>query len=174
MKLYWDSCVLLAYLKGEAERLSKIEPILDDAHDGKIEIVTSTISITEVAYVKDAALPASDAELDKKIEEFWHSVPVRLVEFFDLIAQDAAQLVRNANRRSFRLRPMDAIHLATAQRMGVDEFNTYEAPAKRKKWAGLTGLLVQEPDPRQPQLPMIPDANGPAQPPAQPLISPQP
>jgi len=49
--LYWDTCVYLAWLKGEDNGASVNEGIaeaVDENWDGKLLIVTSTITLTEV------------------------------------------------------------------------------------------------------------------------------
>ncbi len=50
--LYWDSCVFLSYIDAEKDRVDTLETILDEVHKsgGAKKIVTSTVSIVEVAF----------------------------------------------------------------------------------------------------------------------------
>jgi hypothetical protein len=45
------------------------------------------------------------------------SSPVKLVEFHRLIAEDARDLMRIALTKGWSLKPLDAVHLSSAQRM---------------------------------------------------------
>jgi len=125
--VYWDACVPLAYINGEANRLPHIQGLLQDS--GKnIQIVTSILSITEVAFAKveqDGKSP--DADTEAKINKLWEiGSPIETVEFYELIAEDAKKLMRAGLPHGFSLKPADAIHLATADRLQVTEFHTYD------------------------------------------------
>ena len=50
-RVYIDACVLLAYVGNEEGRADTVQSILDDARNSRIELLTSALSITEVAYV---------------------------------------------------------------------------------------------------------------------------
>src|ERR1700752_3457837 len=49
--IYWDSCVFISYLKETAGRIEIIAALLEKAQRGEIEIVTSTCTIVEVAFI---------------------------------------------------------------------------------------------------------------------------
>jgi predicted nucleic acid-binding protein len=56
------------------------------------------------------------------------TLAVEVVEFHRLIARDARDLVREVKFDSEkRLKPPDAIHLATATRMNAEEFHTFDS-----------------------------------------------
>lgn len=55
---YWDSCVFLAWVKAEPGRVGHVDALIEDARAGRLEIVTSVISITEVALAGPAKNPA--------------------------------------------------------------------------------------------------------------------
>lgn len=101
---------------------------MDAAASGGFEIITSVLSITEVALAapaKDAG--ATEADALKKIDSLWlPPSPVKLAEFHQLIAADARDLMRKAADQGRSLRPPDAIHLSTAARLKCDEFLTYD------------------------------------------------
>lgn len=77
---------------------------------------------------------------------------MRLIEFHRLIATDARDLVRAAHFDGKRLTPLDAVHLASAARLNVTEFHTYDG-----KLLGFTGVAFKlvEPWTPTPQLPGV-------------------
>lgn len=90
--------------------------------------ITSVLSITEVAYAtieRDNAL--LDVATEAQISKLWEAgSPIKLVEIYELIALKAQQLMRRAITYKWSLKPPDAIHLATADQLGVKEFHTYD------------------------------------------------
>jgi len=142
---YWDSCVFLSYFNGEQHRLPTIEALLRNANvDHSIEIVTSTISITEVAYAQVEQTGTLDPNVAAAMDTFWADrTAVMLVDCHELIARQARNLMRTALQRGWKLKPPDAIHLATAARMGVSEFNTYDSALF--KYTNDLGVVIREP-----------------------------
>jgi predicted nucleic acid-binding protein len=142
---YWDACVFLAWLNGEPGRASVVDSLLRSARVGELSIVTSVLSIAEVAFAaaekKSGALsPAMLAAIDKLWEP---PSSVTLVEVHRQIATDARDLMRAATPDGRVLRAPDAIHLSTARRTKCDEFLTYDPGLN--KYAGVIGLPVREP-----------------------------
>lgn len=116
--VYWDANVPLAYINGEPERTPHIQGLLLESGK-KIQIVTSILSIVEVAAAK---VEQDGKELDPVTEEriisLWQDgSPIEIVEFYELIAEDAKALMRAGIPRGWSLKPPDAIHLATADRL---------------------------------------------------------
>jgi predicted nucleic acid-binding protein len=133
-RIYWDSCVFLSYIENHPDRASDIDTLLQEAEKGNIEIVTSTVAITEVAFApEERDKKALSKAVDDAINALWRSPsPVKLVEFHAGIADRARDLLRTALTSGIKmLKPMDAIHLATALTLGVDEFQTYDEPLMR-------------------------------------------
>lgn len=110
------------------------------------------MSITEVAFAQaERSRGSLDAGLEAAIESFWaDSDTIRLIEFDRTIAAAARDLVRRAIPLKRRLKPMDAIHLATAQRRQVGDFHTTDQPLQRD-WQDL-GFPVRDPYVLQPRL----------------------
>lgn len=164
-KFYWDANVFLAYISGEQQRLPDLEALLDEAEHGDTAIYTSELSVVEVAFAASEASSAGlDPVVENKIDALWvHPSPIHRVDFHALIARDARHLMRiSLATPGQRVKPADAIHLATAQRLGVDVLHTYEDQAARNRWAQLTGLPVEEPRATQPKLtPQNPSAQPP-------------
>lgn len=145
LRSYWDACVFLAWINGEPGRATVVDSLLRSARAGDLEIVTSVISITEVALAanekKSGALsPASLAAIDALWEP---PSPIKLVEVHRLIATDARNLMRQATPDGLALKPPDAIHLSTAPRGSCNEFLTYDP--KLHKYADMIRLPVREP-----------------------------
>lgn len=151
-RLCWDANVFLSYINGIENRLPDIDALLDEARQKSIEIVTSSASITEVAYgaMEQGAL---DWTVDEAIDKLWiPPSPVQMVDFYRSIAYRAKGLVRRGMLESRKLKPMDAIHLATALQVGARELNTYDRDLL--KWDPyVMELDIRHPVPASPQLP---------------------
>jgi predicted nucleic acid-binding protein len=151
-RIYWDACVFLSYVNEHPDRVGNIETLLEEASREEIEILTSTVSIVEVAFgAQEQEQEALSADVEAKINTLWQPAsPVEMVEFHILIAEEAQQLMRSGIPQGWRLKPMEAIHLCTARRMEVDVFHTYDGPLK--KWASKVGYPIGEPNPTSPKL----------------------
>lgn len=143
---YWDACVLTSYIEDQPDRAPLIGLLLDDARAGKIEIVTSVISQAEVAYANvERVRQALNPVTEQKIDALWApGSPIVTVEVYPLITARARNLIREGIPRNWTgLRAHDAIHLATAQQIGVDEMHTYET--KLPRYAETLGFPITEP-----------------------------
>ncbi len=148
VRLYWDACVFLSLIEGTPERMPHIQSVLEEMDKGACEICTSVLTIAEVSFAKsekDGKLlsPA----IQKTIDKLWSlESPFRLVEVHRTIALEAQQFVRAAMSQGLPLKPPDAIHLATAVRLGASEFQTYDTfRGKSSAVAVLCGLRIIEP-----------------------------
>ncbi len=115
-------------------------------------IVTSSVSITEVAFAqveKDGK--TLDLEIEAAIDDLWNDrSAVKLVEFNEIIAREARKLLRRAVESGRHLKPMDAIHLATALNRQVDDFHTTDRKLQNG-WQDL-GFPVRDPFTHKPRL----------------------
>jgi predicted nucleic acid-binding protein len=152
-QFYWDACVFLAYINGEITRVPHVEALLDAAEHGDVEIFTSELSVVEVALAAQEKLAGSpDAEVEAALDVLWLP-PIKRVEVHAGIAREARTIIRSAKFNPGReIKTADAIHLATAKTIGVDEVHTYEEPAARDRWRELVGIIVSEPTAVQPKL----------------------
>lgn len=129
VKLYWDACVSLSLIEGTPSRIPVIQSILDECDKGDVEIYTSALSIAEVAFTKsekdDRLL---DESTEKKIDTLWQpSSPFKLVDAYASLMYDAKSLMRRVHGSDgWSLKPADAIHLVTAERVGADICQTYD------------------------------------------------
>jgi predicted nucleic acid-binding protein len=151
---YVDANVLLAYVL-EEEGAPVVEQLLLEADKGDRRLLTSTVSIVEVAFGAETAKGgALDPGTLSTIDNLWSGGrPVALADASIRTMYEARDIAREARRRNRRLTPRDAIHLATAVAAGVEKFFTYEKDETRKIWAEITGLDVEEPNVEQ--MPML-------------------
>ena len=154
--IYWDSCVPLSYINGTEDRVPHIAPLMK--RSGKdFQIVTSVISITEVAFAKfEQDNKLLDQEIEDKIGNLWRvGAPIKLVEVFESVAVRAQRLMRASIEKGWSLKPADALHLATAHQLKVKEFHTYDE--KLKKFVELTDnqFIIVAPISSEPHLPLV-------------------
>jgi predicted nucleic acid-binding protein len=148
--------VFLSHLNGDEDRAEVVDQIMDEAAEGKCEIVTSTVSQVEVAFGKaEQDQKAPDAEVLAAIEAYWlPESPVKLIEFHRFIATEARDLVRLFRLdHDQRLTPLDAIHLASAQRLRVTAFHTYDGKLLDRN--GSFEFPIQKPWMVEPRLPGV-------------------
>jgi len=152
-RVYWDANVFLSFIEAIPERLAEIESILDAARRRELEIVTSMVTIVEVAFgAQEQAGGALSEEVDERIAALWMpGSPVVPIDFHELIAEEARALVRRGRVEARGIKPMDAIHLASARRGDVVDFHTYDERLQR--WSGHLGFPVRAPIARSPRLP---------------------
>jgi predicted nucleic acid-binding protein len=153
---YWDSCVFLSYINGDdPSRMQNISALLEDAEKGKLRIATSTLSVAEVAYARQEQDNAIlDPIIEAQIDALWTiGGPVTLADVSPLVAESARDLIRLGipmQPDQWKLKPEDAIHLATAQLLQVDAVHTYDD--KWDRYASIIGQPVSRPVASNPQL----------------------
>lgn len=158
--VYWDASVFLSYINGEQRRLPTIDALLEESANREFTIVTSTLSVTEVAF---AEMEKTQRALDPQVEQaidalFSDREVVTLVEFHELIAREARRLMRRALTTGRSLKPADAIHLATAVQHGADLVHTYDD--RMLGYTDLTGLPIELPSTTSPRLLDVPPDGG--------------
>lgn len=126
--------------------------ILDRAGPcGDIEIVTSTLSIAEVALGRlDQTGQVVDPDVEARIDAIWSDPIIKQIELHKAIALSARDLVRSARLVGAGLKPADAIHLATADRVEVSDFHTYDI--RLFQYGEQLGFPVRQPVTDQPRL----------------------
>ena len=146
-RIYWDSCVWLHYINGTPEYKDVLDILLRDSamRYGDIHLITSVIAQTEVAFgAVEQNNQTLDADVEQKIDSLWKDRrAITLVEYYPALALEARGLIRMSVEQGWSLRPYDAIHLATAKRLRVTEFHTYDD--KLLRFSGDLGFPVTEP-----------------------------
>ena len=157
--IYWDANCWLSYINAISDRLSVLDALLDSASSksGDIRLYTSAISKVEVAFsVMEQTEKVLDDETNARIESLWDDPnAVTIVEFHDGVGQVAKGLMREAITLGWSLKPLDAIHLATAKWLcdveyAIKEFHTYDG--KLSRWSSIMGFDILEPYASQPKL----------------------
>lgn len=137
---YWDSAVFLGWFKNEPDKWSKCKGVIKKAEDGEIIMVTSALTLTEVIKLKNhAPLPEKDETLIRRFFE-QDFIAVRVVD--RIIAEEARRLVWRCG-----VQPKDAIHLATALKLKMNIFDSFDG--ELIKLSGKFGdplLRICEPD----------------------------
>jgi len=156
---YVDACVCLSYINGDTDRVTTIDAVFQEANRlSRTRLFTSMVSIVEVAFgAMEQKRAVLDATTEDKINGLWlPGSPIRLVEYYRLIGDDAKSLMRLAVTKGWSLKPLDAIHLATARRMEATEFLTYDE--RLDKFAPDVGFNIVRPyameEGTQPELPL--------------------
>jgi predicted nucleic acid-binding protein len=146
-RIYWDACIFLHFVEGTPQWMPILDSLLEAASESRdLIIVTSTLSITEVAFAKaEKDGKAPDPHVESAIDSLWNDrSAVQLVEYNEVIARAARSLLRQAIQSGHGLRPMDAIHLATAMNRNIEDFHTTDDRLKKLAWANL-GFPIRDP-----------------------------
>lgn len=152
--LYWDANIFISYFNEHPDRLSVIETILENIQNNKHEkIVTSVLSKVEVSWVAHEKLQRllSDEEIHR-IDGLWSDPSiVEIAEFNDEIALLARSLMRSGMSKGWKIKTNDAIHLATAEWVGVYEIHTYDK-GDLHRFKEIINIEICEPYIKQPKL----------------------
>jgi predicted nucleic acid-binding protein len=143
---YCDANVFLAYFNAESTRINTLDQLFESVQkDPKRKIVTSVVSITEVSHVADEKnRNRLDPKIYTAIDGFWGDASlIEFVDFNELIARQARDLIRQAISLKYTLHTNDAIHLISARYVGASECFTYDQ--KLYKFASIAGYDIREP-----------------------------
>jgi predicted nucleic acid-binding protein len=123
-RLYWDSCAFLGLINNEAAKHARCNAVWDEAVRGEAEIYTSFFAFAEVykAKCEGTRKPLLVSEEDRVVQ-FMNQEFVFGVVVDETIGIAARRLMRQYGECK---KPTDAIHLATALRLNVDEMHTYD------------------------------------------------
>ena len=154
-KIYFDSCVFISHLQNGADRQSEGEKnslisVGAEIREGKIHVITSTITFTEVIR-KNGRSAIND------FYEYLRSAPeTTVVEPSDRICIKAGEIrlsyeVEDNEGQEKKMGTPDAIHLATAITYEVDTFFTFEKRLRRLN-EKIEGLKIEKPSTPQMKL----------------------
>jgi predicted nucleic acid-binding protein len=118
---YWDAAPFIAWLKPEPWRRPACEGWLNLAEQGKVLIVTSTMTLVEVVKIDHTDILNLGPEAAATIEGFFRNSWISLRTVDAEIGEKARGLMWDHG-----LRVRDAIHIATALRYKVPFLDTYD------------------------------------------------
>jgi predicted nucleic acid-binding protein len=123
-RVYWDSCTFLGLIKEEPERVSDCLVVWRECEENRTLIVTSFFTFTEVIKVKcGAPAQAISDEDDQRIEQMLRQAWIQPAVLDRAIAIAARRAMRQYPQCK---KPSDAIHLATACALNVEEMHTFD------------------------------------------------
>jgi predicted nucleic acid-binding protein len=137
---YLDSSVYIAAIKGEAAEPGRGDvsaQVLELGRQGTFPIFASTFVYAEV--IKDRDTPQLTEAEEAKIDAYLDQAFITWIELDLLIAKAARGLARK-----YRLKPADAIHLATAVRVRADQLLAWN-PKDFKVGTTMEGVQIEEP-----------------------------
>ena len=127
-RIAWDSCAWIAHIQQEKiyaddstvveDRGAMCRRVLQAAENGTLEIVVSSISLVEVICKNRAA--GTD---DRTVRDYFDNDYILLVNADKLVGDRARKLMLAGHSK---LKPVDAIHLATAAIANAEELHTFD------------------------------------------------
>jgi predicted nucleic acid-binding protein len=139
--IYWDSDAFLGWLQEEPGKVEKCEGTLQRAKAGEVLIVTSTLTITEVLWMRGG--PKVSRDKADKLRRFFRRSYIRVRNVTRSIAESAQDLVWDNG-----IRPKDAIHVATALDAGTPVLETFDdGLIGKSQTVGDPPLTIRTPQP---------------------------
>ncbi len=139
-RIYWDSDCFLGWFNDETGKAEKCDGVIQRAERGEVLIVTSTLTLAEVLWMRgEKKLSPDNAE---KVQKFFRRSYIRLYNVTRKVAESAQNLVWDNS-----IKPKDAIHVATALHLGVEALETFDHGLIKK--SGKVGdplLKIREPE----------------------------
>ena len=125
-KYYWDANVFLAWLKDEkppqrtTEEMEGLSEIVQEIDSGNTILITSSLINTEVLVSTLSQDAIAKFQLSLKRSN------VHIANVSERVTQLTARIRNFYQNTNKKLKPMDAIHLATAIIYEADEFHTFD------------------------------------------------
>lgn len=147
---YWDSNAFLAYFQEEEGRVDSCEAALELAEKGKILIVTSALTLTEVLALRGKKRLPPNPKMKAKVTDFFKNEYIAVQNVTREVAELSRDLVWDKG-----IKPKDALHVASALAAEVTIFETFDGPLIRKGRKATKIQFRQPPARPQPGLPLI-------------------
>lgn len=113
--LAWDSCIVIDAVQQEPERWPTIQPMVNQAEAGELQIVVSTATIAEVQYLRFLSDQGLSQEAQDDLIERWFDNEYIVKRNADRgVCRLAAELARQHAQKGKPVSPIDSIILATA------------------------------------------------------------
>jgi predicted nucleic acid-binding protein len=123
-RLYWDSCTFIGLINSEAGKHADCRAVWLEVERGEAQIITSFLTFAEVFKAKcEGKAKPLEEDREDAVAGFFSSERILPV----VLDRRTAELARKLMRRHPECKkPTDAIHLATAILLNVDELHTYD------------------------------------------------
>jgi len=152
-QFYWDANAFVGFLNGEADKVSLCEPVLKQAQNGHILIVTSALTIAEVLFIKGGK--KLDPSKRGKIEKFFRADYISVKNVTRAISELARDVFWD-----FNIDPKDAVHVATAVMFKVPILHTFDVPLLGKNGLVINGHSLKVEKPKIPHQLELLDKSG--------------
>jgi len=139
-RVYWDACSWIALIQKEKiqqpggaveDREMMCKSVIEAAKKNRLEIATSAFCLAEVCKSPDVRHESPD-----RIADFLENDYILISAVDTVIGQRARKLMTGGHAG---LKPPDAVHLATALILNVDEMHTFD-----ERLLGLDGRLDKD------------------------------
>jgi len=138
-RVYWDTPCFIGRIQPHPQRIAALRYVTDRGERGEVEIVTATWTLCEVCKVDEGLLPE---EQERKITEFFENPYILIRQLDRDVAQESRHIVR-----TYRLKPNDALHVASALLSDCPVLHTYDEQLLK-----LTEKITRVEDPGSPPL----------------------
>ena len=119
--VYWDSCVFIDRLEGkDPARIDVLRAMTEAAEKGDLRIVTSALSMTEVVKL-NRLTDVADEDKESLITDFFENDYIYVRNLDPKVSWLSRRIIRD-----HKLKPSDAVHVATAILNHVDVLQTYD------------------------------------------------
>jgi predicted nucleic acid-binding protein len=149
--VYWDSDAFLGLINGEDDKIAECDEVWREAQEGRFQIVTSTLTIAEVIFMK--GVPKLDPAKRPIVTAFFRSPWIVMRPVTKSIAELARDVVwDNA------IKPKDAVHVASAAVDKIAEMHSFDGGlvGKAVDVAGFVVTITRPHGTGQQQLPLAP------------------
>ncbi len=137
---YWDSDCFLGWLEQENDKAEACKQVLELSKRGKIEIVTSALTLAEVLRMRGHA--RITLERRTTVREFFGRRYIIVIPILREIAERSQDLVWDHG-----IKPKDALHVASAISAGLKLFNTFDIDLISKSGTiGGSVLVIEKPN----------------------------
>ena len=125
-RIYWDTCIFLAWIKGEKRtpgQLAGAEAVADEVFKNTLTLMTSVITKAEICYIHQL----NPGQMDK-LNKIFGRRNVQQIDVTERVATKAGELRQHYRKtaKSPALGFADAIHLATAILYKAEAFHTFD------------------------------------------------
>lgn len=141
-RVVWDTGVVIGLLEQKPDRFPLIEPFVQDAESGTLEIVIADTTVVELQSLRGLRDQGSSAEHARAILRDFLSLPYVIRRpLHHQLADEAGELAGKLGIK----RAADAVALALAIQEGIGLLHTFDGTGKRTGLIGHSGKVGTPP-----------------------------